>query len=61
MGALEDDGNGSRSKSVHVFNQAGDKWTHKVKLLALDRATDDQFGNSVAIFKNTVVVGAHQW
>ncbi|EJK76194.1 hypothetical protein THAOC_02059, partial [Thalassiosira oceanica] len=50
--------NGYNSGSAHVFVRSGEKWTHQAKLLATDRAAGDRFGDSTAMYKNTIVVGA---
>ena len=39
-----------------VFVQTGNKWTYKVKLLAPNGTVGDDFGNSVVIDHDTVVV-----
>jgi len=59
VGADEDDDNGTNSGSVHVFVRNGRTWIHQAKLLALDGAVYDYFGNSVGIFDDTVIIGAH--
>ncbi|EJK47683.1 hypothetical protein THAOC_33579, partial [Thalassiosira oceanica] len=59
VGAYWDDDNGSASGSAHVFVRSGKEWTHKAKLLAPDGAADDKFGYSTAIYRDTIVVGAH--
>jgi hypothetical protein len=41
-----------------VFHWDGSDWASQQKLAASDGATDDYFGNSVAINGNTIVVGA---
>ncbi|EJK65214.1 hypothetical protein THAOC_13955, partial [Thalassiosira oceanica] len=60
VGARYDGDNGYRSGSAHVFVQGGEEWTHQAKLLAPDGAEGDEFGNSVAIYGNSVVVGAYR-
>ena len=55
---------GSSSGSAYVFTRdtAGDLasgWTHVAKLTANDGAAGDEFGRSVSIDGNTVVVGAY--
>jgi hypothetical protein len=55
------DGDDSDQGAAYVFgrDQGGaDNWGQVVKLTASDGATDDQFGYSVAINGDTVVVGA---
>jgi hypothetical protein len=61
IGAFGDDDNGSESGSAYVFerNEGGaDNWGEVEKLTASDGAADDQFGRSVAISGDTIVVGA---
>ena len=59
VGAKNDDDNGVDSGSAHVFVRSGEDWTHKAKLLAPDGTADDEFGDSVAIYEDTIVVGSH--
>ena len=58
VGAYWDDDNGSDSGSAYVFTRTGTTWTEQAKLTASDGAADDQFGRSVAIAGDTIVVGA---
>ncbi len=44
--------------SVHVFLWTGSGWTFEATLTASDGEADDHFGRSVAIFGDTVIVGA---
>ena len=64
VGAAVDDDNGTDSGSAHVFVEPGGGWagslTQDAKLTAGDGAAGDQFGFSVAVTGDTVVVGAHQ-
>ena len=64
IGAYQDDDKGLNSGSAYVFTRdtAGNltsSWTHVAKLTADDGAADDQFGNSVSIDGDTVVIGAN--
>ena len=68
VGALRDDDKGSNSGSAYVFTKpsSDDGWNddayngeETAKLLASDGAADDQFGISVAMDRDTVVVGSH--
>ena len=59
VGASDDDDNGFASGSVYVFTRTGTIWTAQTKLTASDGANFDQFGFSVAIAGDTIVVGAH--
>jgi len=58
VGAHWDDDNGADSGSAYVFTSTGTTWTQQAKLTASDGAEDDQFGFSVAIAGDTIVVGA---
>jgi len=58
VGADYDDDNGDNSGSAHVFVRSGEEWSHQVKLLAPDGAAYDWFGNSVALYEDTIVIGA---
>ena len=60
VGASYDDDNGGVSGSAHVFVRSGENWTYQTKLLAPDGAAYDRFGRTVAIYEDTIVVGA-QW
>ncbi|EJK44826.1 hypothetical protein THAOC_36604, partial [Thalassiosira oceanica] len=46
------------SGSAHVFVRSGEDWKHQAKVLAPDGAAGDYFGASVAIYGDTIVVGA---
>ena len=64
VGAHADDDKGSQSGSAYVFTRdaAGDLasgWTQVAKLTADDGAADDEFGYSVSIDGDTVVIGAY--
>ena len=59
VGAREDDDGGSNSGSAYVFRFNGVAWVEETKLTASDAAADDEFGVSVAIDGDTVVVGAN--
>ncbi|EJK62036.1 hypothetical protein THAOC_17369, partial [Thalassiosira oceanica] len=58
VGAPQDDDNGWGSGSAHVFVRSGEGWKHQAKLLAPAGAEGDRFGDSVAIYGDTIVVGA---
>lgn len=55
VGATLDDLRGS----AYVFERVGESWAQQAKLMAPDGFPADQFGGSVAVAKDTVVVGAH--
>ncbi|MFV1991644.1 MAG: FG-GAP repeat protein, partial [Acidimicrobiales bacterium] len=59
VGARIDGDAGPKSGSVYVFIRSGTTWTQQAKLTANDAVAGDQFGQSVAISGNTLVVGAH--
>ena len=59
VGAFGDDiGQQAGQGSAYVFVRSGSVWTEQAKLLASDGAAVDNFGHSVAITGETVVVGA---
>jgi len=59
IGAVSDDhAGGTNAGSAYVFVRAGGVWTEQAKLTASDATSSDQFGVSVALSGDTVVVGA---
>ena len=50
---------GTGAAYVFIRDSAG-SWTQAAKLTADDAAEDDQFAYSVAVYDDTVVIGAHQ-
>ena len=65
IGANQDDDKGDKSGSAYVFMRAtaGDLasgWTQVAKLTAGDGAANDEFGSSVSIDGDAVVIGAVQ-
>jgi len=54
-----DNDNGSNSGSASVYMRTGTTWTQQAKLSASDGAASDQFGYSVAIEGDTIVVGGN--
>jgi hypothetical protein len=61
VGAIYDDvGGNSGEGSAYVFVRSGSIWTEQAQLNASDGAAYDQFGTSVAISGDTVVVGAQE-
>ena len=62
VGAHQDDDatNGDNSGSAYVFTKVSGIWGQKAKLTASDAAANDEFGISVAVDGNTIVVGARQ-
>ena len=64
VGAPSDDHAGPFSGSVYVFgrNQGGaDNWGEVEKLTASDAEPEANFGRSLAISADTVVIGARRW
>ncbi|MGA2322851.1 MAG: hypothetical protein ABSG22_03285 [Sedimentisphaerales bacterium] len=59
VGAYLDDSNGSDCGAVYVYELSGSQWIERQKLAALDGSPGDQFGRSVAIDGNTIVVGSY--
>ena len=55
---LSDVGGNSDQGAAYVFERIGTTWTQKQQLTATGGATNDQFGQSVAINGQTLVVGA---
>ena len=49
---------GRESGAAYIFVRNGEKWKQQAKLTASDTAKRDKFGISVAINRNTVIVGA---
>lgn len=58
VGANLDDGTGIDQGSVYVFVRSGVTWSQQQKLTAGDAAAGDQFGVSVAISGDSIVVGS---
>ena len=57
VGAYKEDYNDKGA--VYVYTKSGNTWSESQKLLASDKVGGDEFGRSVAIEGNTIVVGAH--
>ncbi len=61
IGARRDDtANITDHGSVYVFVRSGTTWSQQQKIVAGDAALDDNFGRSVALFNQTLLVGAMQ-
>lgn len=58
VGAWRDDHANPDDGSAYVFVRSGTFWSQQVKLTAADAGTGDEFGGSVSIFGETVVVGS---
>ncbi len=44
--------------AAYIFRRGGVKWSQQIKLVAPDPMLDDRFGEAVAIYRHTAVVGA---
>ncbi|MBC7797184.1 MAG: carboxypeptidase regulatory-like domain-containing protein [Pyrinomonadaceae bacterium] len=61
VGAYLDDVNANMNQgSAYVYVRTGNIWLQQAQLTAADGATEDLFGNSVAINGNTIIVGANR-
>ncbi|WP_052055451.1 malectin domain-containing carbohydrate-binding protein [Myxosarcina sp. GI1] len=59
IGALLDDDNVTNSGSAYIFTKDTDgNWIETAKLTASDAANNDQFGRSISIDNDTMVIGA---
>jgi hypothetical protein len=58
VGAYGDDDNGDKTGAAYVFELVGGAWTQTAKLTASDGAGKDYFGWAVAIYGETIAVGA---
>ena len=58
IGVPQDDDNGEDSGSAYVFGFDGSVWIQQQKILPADGAAGDEFGTSVAMEDNTLVIGA---
>jgi hypothetical protein len=59
-GAFGDDDAGESSGSAYVFSRSGVDWVQQAKLTAFDAEAGDEFGRSVAIYGNTIALGAEK-
>ncbi len=57
-GAIGHDQNGANSGAAYVFTRSGTTWSQQMKLTAADGAEGDAFGQSIALFGDTLVIGA---
>lgn len=58
LGAPFDNDKGDKSGSAYIFKRDGDTWSQQAKILAADGEIHDQFGTSVSICGDLVIVGA---
>jgi hypothetical protein len=59
VGAYQNDSNGPDSGAAYVYELSGPVWIERQKLTASDGSAGAQFGRSVAIQGDTIVVGAY--
>ena len=59
VGATGEDTGASAAGAAYIFTRSGSTWTEQQKIQASDKEAFDQFGGSVAIYGDNVVVGAH--
>jgi len=60
VGAFAEDTVASTAGSAYIFTRSGTTWSQQAKIQASDAQQYDQFGYSVGIDGDTVVVGAHR-
>ncbi len=58
VGTPSDDDNGPNTGAAYVFVRNGNQWTEQAKLTASDMASQMNFGHSVAVLGERIVVGA---
>ena len=58
VGSYQDDDNGRDSGSAYIFTRSGTDWSQQAKITPNDGATDDNFGYSVSVSGDTVIVGS---
>ena len=58
IGASGDDDQGSASGSAYIFTRTGTSWNQIDKLTAADGTANAQFGGSVSLDSDTVIIGA---
>ena len=58
VGSWRDDDFGVESGSAYVYVRSGTTWTLEEKLTASDAAAIDQFGYSVSLDNDTIIIGA---
>jgi hypothetical protein len=57
IGTPFDDDNGESSGSAYIYKREGTNWTQETKIVASDGVANDEFGFSVAILGDYIVVG----
>lgn len=61
VGAPRDNPNGANSGSVYVFHRIAGVFTFAQRLVPTDSTGGTQFGYSVALFGNTLIIGSPYW
>mgnify|MGYP001479865243 CR=1 FL=1 len=59
VGAHQEDTGGANSGAAYIFERSGTSWTEVKKITASDAQAADEFGTSVGIDGNNVIVGAY--
>lgn len=59
VGSVLDDDNGSKSGSVYIYHKVETGWEYQAKITPDDGRADDFFGYALSLYKNHLVVGAH--
>ena len=59
IGAYGDDDAAPEGGSAYVFVRSGTDWIQQAKLIGNDTASLDHFGATVALDRNTAIIGAH--
>ena len=60
VGASYEDTGGTNAGSTYVFTRSGTTWSQQAKIQSSDIQAYDQFGHSVAIASDTLVVAAYE-
>ncbi len=58
VGASRKDASGTDSGKAYIFTRSGTSWSQQAGLIPSDPEADAQFGNSVSIYSDTVIIGA---
>ena len=58
IGAPGDDDQGDGAGAVYIFVRSGGAWVQQQKLTASDGESGDGFGSAMALYENTLIIGA---
>ncbi|MCU7959917.1 MAG: VCBS repeat-containing protein [gamma proteobacterium symbiont of Bathyaustriella thionipta] len=58
IGAYRAQGNFNSSGAAYVFTGSGSSWSQQARLTASDGASQDEFGAALALYGNTLLIGA---